>query len=370
MGFENKGSNQNDSKDLFTMNRSLTQTIDSLEQRVKLFELKNQRLKNYKKIVSSSTIFRCSKCADFYSPQLFFDHVQNCFNYSNCSASPNTITSKDEVIKFDSAFKSNNELKLNSLVKINNKQDEKNKYLINQKLFSMGSFVENTPKIGKVRAELESLQEVDNRKNELKVSIRQTNVQNGEDKKPFTEYTIFCSLKRVKWRVTKKYVNFCQLHQELAMQYPNLNLKYSAYIVSNVSNFGGLFDPNKPMVLEEKRKGLENYLIEIASNEILKNSESFKKFLLIDDAVKKFSEPTKYSTPVQKSQEKIKDEKSVFISEKKNTDYSLIEKDNIACIPSLLEYANEKITISHNNDIFTISDVESSDKSSVLVLRF
>jgi hypothetical protein len=209
-------------------------------------------------------------------------------------------------------------------------------------------------------------------KNQLKLSIRQTNVQNGEDNKPYTEYTIFCSLKRVKWRITKKYTNFCQLHQELMLLFPNLVLKNAGYIISNMTNFGSILDLKKPLLLEEKRKGLESYLSELAGNETLKNCQPFKRFLMIEEAISKFSEPEttenkyKFSTPVQKSQE-MSEGKNSFVSEKKNFDYSLIEKENNNCSKtSIVEQKKESIMISHNdykNNSF--SDDNESRESSV-----
>ena len=171
-------------------------------------------------------------------------------------------------------------------------------------------------------SEISSEKTMENSSN-LKLSIRQTNVQNDEDNKPFTEYTIFCSLRRVKWRIAKKYANFCQLYQELLMFFPNLSLKNSSFIVSNVSNFGQMLDLKNPLFLEEKRKGLENLLLEIAANAILRESELFQRFLMVEEAVKKFTEPSeKYEeNSNEKSNEKSIEKSIEKLNEKSNEQY-------------------------------------------------
>ena len=364
-GFENKENEKSDTRELLATNRALSLSIDSLEQRCKLVEIKNKKMKQYKQIVKCSSVFRCSKCAEFFLPHIFFDHLPTCmnYNYNNFTPPTQSLYSKDK----DSSSN-------NFSSKIYEKIEETGKFVNNAKIGSFPRMNENI----KSQVLMKSSNEIEIKphekltdifKNNLKLSIRQTNIQNGEDNKPYTEYTIFCSLKRVKWRITKKYSNFCQLHQELSIIFPNLNLKNSGYIVSNVSNFGHMLDLKKPLFLEEKRKGLENYLMEIVSNEILKNSEPFKRFLLIEEAFKRFSEPEekeiindkyKFSTPVPKSTDKIQEKKNSFISEKKNIDFSLIEKENEGMTTS----KQEKIMIAHNDLEESFSD---SRKSSVFI---
>lgn len=367
-GFENKGQETSETKDLLATNRALSLSFDSLEQRAKLIEIKNKKLKKYKKIVKSSTLFRCNKCAEFFLPHLFFDHIQACSanisNPSNSSTSPKPhIYSKES---------SSNEFKMNFTAKSNNILEDFPSTL-NSKATSFQKLRETTPKPSK---KLDNYQENLRNSSDLKLSIRQTNVQNGEDNKPFTEYTIFCNWKKVKWRITKKYINFCQLYQELRLLFPNLSLQNANYIVSNMSSsISNVLDLKKPLLLEEKRKGLENYLREIADNEVLKNSQPFKKFLMFEEAVKKFSEPeekdnfdgkfTKFSTPGPKSQEKIRE---IFISEKKNGDsygFGEKEKENVEKKSSVINKnksnKSEKIVISHNmNDVEDFSSGEES----------
>ena len=383
-GFENKDHEKSDAKELLTTNRALSMSIDSLEQRMKVMEFKNKKLKKYKKMVKCSTIFRCSKCSEFYLPHLFFDHIPSCCNYTNSNTSNNqpinhtnfsnsthnnTTGSPSPNPIFSSKDTSNKDLNANFSSKISkqpqfDKFDEIRKYS-NAEFSNFDRVKENS-----------KTQEnyIDISKFPLKLSIRQTNVQNGEDNKPFTEYTIFCSLKRVKWRITKKYSNFCQLHQELTLLFPNLALKNASYIISNVTNFATILDLKKPLLLEEKRKGLEKYLMEIAENEVLKNSEPFKRFLMIEEAIKKFSEPEKlennykFSTPVEKSKEKTKEGKGSFVSEKKSFDYSLVEKENNNGTQTSIGQKNEKIIISNNN-FKDRSSSENSRRSSVIFFK-
>lgn len=329
-------------------------------------------MKKYKKIVKSSTLFRCNKCAEFFLPHLFFEHLQVCSANANISNPSNSSTSpKPNIFSKES---SSNEFKMNFTAKSNNILEDFPSTL-NSKVTSFQKFRETTPKPAK---KLESYQENARNTNDLKISIRQTNVQNGEDNKPFTEYTIFCNWRKVKWRIAKKYINFCQLNQELKLLFPNLSLQNANYIVSNTSSgISNVLDLKKPLLLEEKRKGLENYLREIAENDVLRNSQPFKKFLMFEEAVKKFSEPeekdhyeakfTKFSTPGPKSQEKIRE---VFISEKKNGDFYEFgekEKENVEKKNSLANKnkssKNEKIVISHNiNDVEDFSSGEDSGK--------
>lgn len=75
---EKKESRSSESQDFLLINRNLSQTNESLEQKINFLEMKNKRLKHYKKVVKSISAFRCKQCSEFFNESLFIEHYKSC----------------------------------------------------------------------------------------------------------------------------------------------------------------------------------------------------------------------------------------------------------------------------------------------------
>ncbi len=73
-----KKENRSSEQDFLLINRNLSQTNESLEQKIKFLEMKNKRLKHFKKIVKSISAFRCKQCSEFFNESFFIEHYKSC----------------------------------------------------------------------------------------------------------------------------------------------------------------------------------------------------------------------------------------------------------------------------------------------------
>lgn len=75
---DRKDNRSSESQDFLLINRNLSQTNESLEQKIKFLEMKNKRLKHFKKIVKSGSAFRCKQCSEFFNESFFMEHYKSC----------------------------------------------------------------------------------------------------------------------------------------------------------------------------------------------------------------------------------------------------------------------------------------------------
>ena len=79
-GFENKENEKSDTRELLATNRALSLSIDSLEQRCKLVEIKNKKMKQYKngRICESRKAEKSPQKNKDDSKKVFSDLTQRC----------------------------------------------------------------------------------------------------------------------------------------------------------------------------------------------------------------------------------------------------------------------------------------------------
>jgi hypothetical protein len=82
-------------------------------------------------------------------------------------------------------------------------------------------------------------------------------VRETSDNKPYTEYMIKVQLGNDrKWTVSRRYKNFCELHQGLLNQFPVIKLPDSSASIVNAQDMSNLFQAKRPTVIEDRRKAL------------------------------------------------------------------------------------------------------------------
>ena len=113
------------------------------------------------------------------------------------------------------------------------------------------------------------------------IVVPQTIVRETPDSKPYTEYAITVTHKNKTWTITRRYKLFCELHENLQEQFPEIEMPSSGGALFS-QNSGSLFSARRPMVLDERRKACQQYLMDLSAIPSVKNSELFRKFLSVD----------------------------------------------------------------------------------------
>ena len=104
----------------------------------------------------------------------------------------------------------------------------------------------------------------------------------------YIEYVIEVSLLGQKWALNRKFKDFSELHSILVMMFQNERLPECRSIIgpnklegrpqmTSDSNSG-----SRKEVVEQRRRELENYLLELVQVENIRNSRILQKFLKIN----------------------------------------------------------------------------------------
>ncbi len=197
--------------------------------RCKVLEDKNEKLKRYKRMIQNSLALQCIQCSKFIASNVFPQHMASC-------TAPQQATTLNKAnliapMTRPSAVPTENEIDPNA----------------------------------------------------LQISIHQTMVKENSDSKPYTEYLIQIIYNGVKWSVSRKYKQFCELHQSLNTHFPSLKFPESAFtVLGGFNNLGYISSSKRPTVIEERRKALQQYLRDLSKLDIVRNSNPFKKFLELE----------------------------------------------------------------------------------------
>lgn len=68
-----------------------------MEQRCKILEEKNNKLKNYKKMVKNSAALQCQGCSKFIQASIFLQHLSQCQSQTSASTLNLTQTQKSSL---------------------------------------------------------------------------------------------------------------------------------------------------------------------------------------------------------------------------------------------------------------------------------
>ena len=108
-------------------------------------------------------------------------------------------------------------------------------------------------------------------------------VKESPDMKPYTEYSMNVTFRQKTWNVTRRFKLFATLHNSLVKHFPDVQLPESDLFISQSPSLG-----RRPVELEERRRAVQNYMMELASIPVVKNSDIFRKFLGVEQ---QFGEP-------------------------------------------------------------------------------
>lgn len=275
-----EGINNNDNEntnELVETNRYLSAAMEKIEIRCKILEEKAEKLKNFKKMVKNSSSMQCLHCSKNITNAIFMQHVSSC---------------------------------LSELQKAQQQQQ------------MPGSKVsQNKPTTSSKSIPPSS---------DLSICINQTMVKESADNKPFTEYLIQVTYNNNKWTTARKYKSFCDLYQKLYNSFPNLKFPDSVLNVMNSgTDMNNIFNSKRPTVIEDRRKGLQQFLRDLSKIDSIKNSKIFRVFLEIEKGEGSFTESNSNESKKNKmivtsianlnSQRDFKSVYSNIIDEKKNS---------------------------------------------------
>lgn len=117
----------------------------------------------------------------------------------------------------------------------------------------------------------------------LSISIQHTMIKEDPiDSRTYTEYVVQISFNDKTWSVAQKYKQFFALHEKLINQYPNIKFPQSSFQFSQktLNDFKGKTSSNPGSVMiEDRRKVLQQYLQDLALIPAIKESPHLKEFL-------------------------------------------------------------------------------------------
>lgn len=126
------------------------------------------------------------------------------------------------------------------------------------------------------------------------IVVVQSMVKDPADQKPFTEYVISVTYKGMTWTVTKRYKALCNLHSSLQKDFPDIQLPNTENLFLSNASSSSLFSTKRPVVLDERRRACQQYLMDLAAIPAIKNSSIFKDFL---SGTQNFGDESPVKTP-------------------------------------------------------------------------
>ncbi|KRX10134.1 Phox homologous domain [Pseudocohnilembus persalinus] len=256
---------QENAGELMETNKNLSAAMEKMELRCSLLEEKNEKLKNFKKMVKNSSALQCIHCSKFISNTIFTQHLKNCIEINGTDSSNQKTQNLPQLSKAQMEFTNN---LLNNQQYNNSNQNSTN----NNNNYNGPALFQN----------LEA--------NGLIISINQTMVRESPDNKPYTEYLIQVQYLNQKWTVARKYKNFCELHSVLQNSFQGLKFpQSSAAIINSQTDVNSVFSNKRPTVIEERRKALQQYIRDLCQIDVVRNSKPYKNFLEIEKHLEKVS---------------------------------------------------------------------------------
>ena len=116
----------------------------------------------------------------------------------------------------------------------------------------------------------------------LTLCITQTLIKENEDHKPFTEYVINITYNSKTWQIHRRYKLFCTLNDQLRTEFPSVKFPTSSCQFENKS-ITEIFTRKRSRMIEDRRRVLQEYLIDLSLIPLIRESTTYKKFLGIDE---------------------------------------------------------------------------------------
>ena len=245
--------------ELVETNKNLSAALDKMEMRCKIFEEKLEKSKTFKKMIKNAISLQCLSCNKSISCNIFLNHITQCNH-------------------FQQSF-----------------QNNMTKTTLNGQLFPN---------------DICSIQPNSNQTNaNLCITINQTMVKESSDAKPYTEYLIEIEYNNFKYTVSRKYKEFYEIHHNLSLQFPTLKFPESAFSIQGTFSAPNYLNNSKrPVVIEERRRALQQYLRDLSEIEIIRTSDIFMKFIELEkigqNPLADFNEAINLNTQASDSNEK------------------------------------------------------------------
>lgn len=225
--------------------------------RCKAQEEKLTKLKVYKQFYNNSSGFKCLLCSKLISNHLFLKHISKCAEIIKTNNNSINLSKSNHSFSNIDSHKKNQVDYKNSLIKQNAKKHQSIHYdnEFNQRLTHEVS--------------IEELREI---QIELDQYI-------NHDQKSSSEFLLSCFYHDFEWKIKKKYINFCELYQQISLAFPGLQLPDSCNIFNNqqIVNYEG------DNILNEKKFALQNFIQDLSKIDFIRNSNYFRNFLEVQE---------------------------------------------------------------------------------------
>jgi hypothetical protein len=109
--------------------------------------------------------------------------------------------------------------------------------------------------------------------------------ENPETSKPYIDYVVeVVKGNSHRWKITRKYKEFCELHQDLVTSHPGFKFpKSTGQILGFNVDYTSLLQSRKPTVIEDRRRDLQQYVRDLLKMPKIYNSPLIRTFLKIDE---------------------------------------------------------------------------------------
>ena len=310
------GVNFNDNENIQTLNncelvetnKNISTSLEKSEIRCKDMQDKLSHIKLFKKMVNNSSSLQCLHCSQNVLVGVFIPHLISCAKIDLTSLNKypmsNTMSNLTSSGKFTVAgpIKDLNSMSYSTPLKqILNPNPPSYQENHTERTKKSGEMKKNEKKDTKeVKEKKESQSQSPNEEQEIEessgknksnnanlqdfvINIAQTLIKEGSDHKPFIEYLIYCKKGQQKWLVSRKYKNFCELHQILIGMFPGFQFPNSSKaLINSFNDFNSLQDLRKPRIIDERKMMLESYLQDITKSSEILNCLPFKQFVGIE----------------------------------------------------------------------------------------
>ena len=319
--FRLDGVNFNDNENIQTLNncelvetnKNLSLSLEKSENRARELQEKLSHNKIFKKIVNNASSVQCLHCGQNILIGVFASHLLSCAkidlsgygknlmgsamnNNGGYGSSSGKFTVAGPVKELNSISYSTPLKQILNPGPSQSENDNKSEPTKDKTKKSAENSKKTKEKPPKSQEKQENNQEAeDNEERSLKsngkdssptdfaVNIAQTLIKEGSDHKPFIEYLIYCKKGQQKWLVSRKYKNFCELHQLLLGMFPGYPFPSSSKaLINSFNDFNTLQDLRKPKIVDERKLMLESYLQELVRSPEICGCLPFKQFVGVE----------------------------------------------------------------------------------------
>ena len=237
--------NEHDSNqsDLLSTNKILSSSLEKSQNKIKSLEEQVNYFKQFKKIVKYANSVQCFKCFRDINPNVFIEHLNQCKNEITMTKQKRQSNNNPHKPKKKKKIKFHVEKDFKSIIK--------------------SSIIETE---------------------DIFVKIHKTTV-NNINKHPFIQYVITVHSKNQdNWIIKRRYIEFCNLYNNITEEYPDINLPKSSVLIQAYSyQTSGM---KQEPLLEERKKSLEKFLNDLLKIKKIRYSGLLRDFLDLEEPMR------------------------------------------------------------------------------------